>query len=199
MATNDKAQTEAIENGAEGESDVEVTESADTTEETTTKTQEKPKESPEARISRLRRQLEREEKKLGIAKDTPEPTESKPQNSGDFDYGQKAYLRSFDIKGSDELQLAKDWMRRTGDTLDSMVEDDIFLGKLKSLREAKATAEAIPKTSKRSPQPAQDDVQFWLSKPFNEVPQDMKRKVLNAKIKSERDDNKFSSNPIVSS
>lgn len=125
------------------------------------------------------------------------PSKKEETTSSELDYGQKAFLRSYDIKGADEVALVKTFMARTGDDLDSIVEDDIFQAKLANLREVKATKQAIPTGTKRSGQSPRTEVEYWLEKPFSEVPQDMRSSVLKAKISNEKNTNIFSSNAIV--
>lgn len=156
--------------------------------------QKKRAEKAEARLKEL--QPKEETPKV----ETPKQDLSK---SDELDYGQKAYLRSYDIKGAEELQLVKDWMKRTGDTLDSLVEDDIFQAKLGKLREAKAVAEAVPKSTRRSAQVAKDDVQYWTEKinsgqaSLQDIDNvDLRRKVLNARVEHERVGNRFSDSPV---
>lgn len=181
--------------------DTETEETADTQEKAPEA--EKPKETPEARVARLRRQLEREEKKLGLSDEKPAHSQEKETRSGDLDYGEKAFLRSYDIKGSDELALVKDWQKRTGDSLDTVVEDDIFQAKLSKLREARATVEAVPKGTRRTNAPATDDVSFWNAKidagtaSLHDITDvNTRRKVLNARIDKEKVGSRFSDNPI---
>ncbi len=150
---------------------------------------EKPKRTPEEELDYFEGRANRLRKKLG--KDTPEKSSEKfTEKPSDLDYGQKAFLRSYDIKGPDELQLAKDWTKRTGDSLDVMVEDDIFLAKLSGLREAKASANAIPKGTKRSSIPARDDLSVALAEyeQTGKMPENrtLREQVLDAKIEREK-------------
>lgn len=138
---------------------------------------ETPKESPEDKLARLERQAKQLRKKLGID-DKPQSKQDTKSNitseKTDFDYGEKAFLKSYDIKGSDELSLVKQWIDRTGDSLDTVVEDDIFQAKLTKLREAKAVKNAIPTASKRAPVQAKDQVEYHIEK-YNqtgELPKD---------------------------
>lgn len=178
------------------ETDVELEEGSDK--------QDQPKErrkfSPEEQLAIHKREAKKLEKQLGIA-DEPKPKSEERAKSSDLDYGQKAFLRSYDIKGSDELQLSRDWMNRTGDSLDSMVDDPIFQAKLGGLREARASAEAIPKSTKRATAPASDDVQTALARyrVNGEMPTDraLREKVLDAQLHHEKVGNAFSDSPIV--
>jgi len=174
------------------------------------KTEEKPQETPEAKIARLERQNSQLRKKLsGEKKDTSTKTKDdvskvEQKTTDEFDYGEKAFLRSYNIKGADELALVKTWTKRTGDSLDAIVEDEIFQSKLKNLRDARASDEALPKSNRRGTAPAQNDESYWMSKiesgqnTLNDIEDvDMRRKVLNKRIEKEARGGKFSSNPIV--
>lgn len=153
-------------------------ESNEDTEETTTTVAEKPKETPQQRKARLERQLKKVKKELG---ESDEPISKK---SG-FDYGEKAFLKASGINGQDEIELVKTWAERTGDDLDTIVEDDIFQSKLEKLRKNKVGKTGIPPSSKRGTQSTGDSVEYWLNKPFADVPKEMKTKVLNARLAKE--------------
>ena len=155
----------------------------------------------------------KDDKWVKIPKENKEPKEIKPPKSkedkpeaksDDLDYGEKAFLRSYDIKGADEIALVKNWVKRTGDELDVAVEDEIFLAKLKSLRDAKASNDAIPKGRNRSTQPAQNDEAYWMAKidsgqaTLKDIPDvDIRRKVLNKRIEKEKSGSKFAPQSII--
>jgi hypothetical protein len=146
---------------------------------------------------RLKTKLEKAQEKPEPKKEEPK-AEPKPENQTILDYGQKAFLKTYGISGADELTLAKSWMERTGDQLDSMVEDEMFTAKLTKLRDAKAAKEALPVNPKRGVQTSpKDSPEYWLDKPFTEVPEELKRKVLNLKLIKEKEGDKFSGNKIV--
>ena len=111
-----------------------------------------------------------------------EPLESKkvdtdpskdPSKPNELDYGHKAFLKSYGISGSDELALVKQFQER-GFGLDSIVEDDVFTAKLKSLREARESTDAVPKDKKRSAQTGSTNVDMAYAKykETGEWPQD---------------------------
>src|SRR3990167_5978034 len=74
--------------------------------------------------------------------EAPKEPESQPKESSELDYGQKAFLKASGLSGADEIQLAKDFAKRTGEPLDMVVEDDIFKARLEKLRTTKANTEA---------------------------------------------------------
>jgi hypothetical protein len=199
-----------LENNEEAlETDTEDTESkdgekSDDSKDESEKKSPKKEYSTEEKLARVERMRTKYLKELGKSEEKSEPKSDKGK-SGDLDYGQKAFLRSYDIKGADELALVKNWTNRTGDELDAIVEDEIFQAKLKGLREARATAEAVPKGTKRSGQAPQDE-SYWKAKiesgqaTLNDIEDvTMRRKVLNSRIGTAKEGNKFSTNPIVMS
>jgi len=149
--------------------------------------------------------------KLEKAKDRPEPSsstekvvETKKSSEVDFTSGDKALLRSFDIKGADEIALAKNWMQRYGDEIDVMAENEVFQSKLKSLRESKASIDATPKGTRRGTQTSSNDVQSWVDKinsgqakssDIEDV--QLRRQVLNKRIEDQRSGSRFSANGII--
>ena len=147
--------------------------------------QEKPKETPLARKARLERQLKQVRKQLGESDDEPVSKPSKANDSDKLDYGERAFLATYGIKGADEIALAKSWIKRTGDEIDALVDDDVFNARLEKLRANKLTKQAIPSSSKRTTQASADSVDYWLQKPFSEVPLDLRSKVVNARIAKE--------------
>lgn len=152
-------------------------------------------ETPEDRVARLRRQLSRAEKDAGVTKD------EKPQTkSGEFGLTEKAYLNSEGIKGPEEHKLAKEFMKNTGKSLDAVIESKYFQAELKELRENNKVADATPKgKNNRSGQSARDSVEYWIAKgelpPADQV--ELRRKVVNARIKSESSGNVFTNTPVV--
>lgn len=168
----------------------EVVENNEQVEENTgveTPKEKKPKRTPQEEYDYFKGRADRLAKKLGIeakpeVKDTSKPNE--------LDYGQKAFLKTYGIQGSDELALVKTFATRTGDDLDTIVSDDIFLGKLNALRQARESANAIPKSKSRSGQTAVTDVDLAVAK-FKEdgtLPADFetRNKVVDAITKEEK-------------
>jgi hypothetical protein len=113
---------------------------------------------------------------------TPETKTSK--KSDDLDYGQKAFLVANGVKGAAEIKLAKDFMANTGKSLEEIMENKYFQAELTDLRELEATTNATPKGG-RSPGVQTDSVEYWAAKPIEEVPKEMRIKVVNFKLKKE--------------
>lgn len=138
-----------------------------------------------------------------LEKDLTQASESKskksPSKSDDFDYGQKAFLIANGVKEADEVALVKDIMASTGKSLDDVMESKYFQAELKEMRDAKLTANALPSGTKRTGQSAQSTVEYWIAK--GELPpasdRELRQKVVNARIKSEKVTNVFTNNPVV--
>lgn len=114
------------------------------------------------------------------------PKEKSPSKKSDeLDYGQKAFLTANGIKGSKEFDFFKDEMKKSGEELESLLENEYFQSKLEKFRALNKTANATPKGDKRSGM-TMDSVEYWMTKPIEEVPQDMRVKVVNARLKKRR-------------
>lgn len=125
----------------------------------------------------------------------------KKSQSGELDYGQKAFLRAEGIKTKEEVDLVKAFMENTGKSLEEVVENKYFLNELKEQRELKATELATPSSSGRSASFPKDK-DFWLAKyssgtPIMEVPQEFRSEVLNAKIAQDERKDKFTDKPFI--
>ena len=128
----------------------------------------------------------------------PEPSKE-PSKLGELDKGDRALLVAYGIKGADEFALAKNFMNRTGDDIDTIVGDDIFQAKLKVLRDAKAVADATPKGNKRPASAAQDSFDVAYKKYVEEgiLPEntsdnrELREKIVEKRIASETTDKKF--------
>lgn len=169
--------------------DVIIEETADETTETQEETVETPAEerrevktfeTPEAKLARLERQTSQLRKKLGVS----EPEKSgKPSN--DLDYGQKAFLAANGVKGSKEMDFVKQEMKSSGMDLESLLENDYFQAKLEKQRALNKTENATP-TGKRSGGVPLDSIDYWMTKPLEEVPREMRGKVIDAMLSKEK-------------
>lgn len=131
-----------------------------------------------AKAEELDGRLRRAETKLAKkAEVKPEPT----KQSDGLDYGKKAFLVANGIKGEAETKLVEEVMASTGKTLEQVLESKYFQAELEERREIARTSEATP-SGKRSGNTASDSVEYWMSKPIEEVPQEMRIKVVNAKL-----------------
>lgn len=189
--TNNEPQDVDLENNEEATESVETTETAEEVEKPTT-------EQLEAEIAKWKRIAERNKKEKKELKE-------ELSEAGDFNRGDKAYMMGHDlrIKSPDEIEFTQNWMKRTGEDLEAVLEDDIFQAKIGKMREAKKAAEAIPKGTNRSQQQSADDVGYWQRKiesgsaTIADIPDiTVRRKVLNARIETERVGNRFSDQAV---
>lgn len=109
--------------------------------------------------------------------------------SDDFGYDVKAYLKSSGINAS-EFEFVRAEVKASGQDVDSLLENEYFQAKLEKHRELTKTADATIK-GKRSSAVATDSVDYWMAKPFEEVPTELRSKVLNAKLEKDTSKGKF--------
>jgi len=161
--------------------DVEDTsESVEETAEESVEKTEKPKRTPQEEYEYHLGRAKRIAKKLGLdAEDKPEARKDSSKPTDDLDYGEKAYLRSaLNLKGADELQLAREFKQKYRMTAEELESDQVFLGRLTKLRETREATDALPKGKNRSAQTAVTDVDYAYSKfkETGELPTDFKMK-----------------------
>jgi hypothetical protein len=153
-------------------------------------TGEKPKLSPEEKRAKLEGIYKRLGKKLGYDKPADKKDDPKPEpksQPSELGYAEKAYASAtYGIKGEKEFALLQEWMADTGKKLETVLENNRFQGELKDLREATDSANAVPRGTKRSSSSPKDSVDYWLDKPTQDIPQDMRIKVVNARIAREK-------------
>lgn len=142
----------------------------------------------QARARELEGRLKRAEKKLS-RNDNDSPRQS--SKTGEFDYGQKAFLVANGVKSSDEMNLVKEIMKDTGKSLDQVLESKYFTKELEELREVRKTSSAVPSNSKRSNNTSRDSVDYWIAK--GELPEDreLRSKVVKAKWQKSSSVNPF--------
>lgn len=109
--------------------------------------------------------------------------------SDDFGYDVKGYLKSSGIKAS-EFDFVKAEIKTFGGDIDALLGNEYFQNKLEKHRELTKTADATP-TGKRSGGVATDSVEYWAGKPIEDVPADMRIKVVNARLEKEKNKGVF--------
>lgn len=140
---------------------------------------------------RLKTKIEKISSKKEEKPDVPAKPESKP-NEFKLSSGDKALLNSYKgIKGADEIALCENWLTKYGGTPEDMIEDDVFNSKLEKLREAKLEERAIPRKTGRSSTSDTSAIDYYLEKPFSEVPKDKRIEVLNARLEREKQKQMF--------
>ena len=147
--------------------------------------EEKTQETLEAKRTRLQRQLDQTDKKLGREK-----PKSKAKQSDEFDYGEYAYLAQKGIESDDDIKFVQDCMADSGKSLRDTLNSGWFKSELSERQQLDSTASAVPK-GKAANTAATDDVAYWSAKPIEEVPREMRAKVVSARRAKEQDQGKF--------
>ena len=169
------------------------------TEETTEATETESEVDWKAEAEKFKASAIRYKNQVEKLKTTPKeaPTEIKNEGKG-FDYAEKAYLKASGIK-VDEFDFVREVAQSTGKSLDDILENKYFQADLKERREAKSVSDALPTGTKRSGNTARNTVDYWVAKgelpPADQV--DLRRQVVNERIKRENQKSRFSDNPIV--
>lgn len=134
----------------------------------------------------------------------PEAGKDNAGKSDELDYGQKAFLAASElkIKGTDEMELVKAELKKSGATLDELIENPYFLGKLDKLRSDKRADNASITGGKRTSNAAPDSIEYWIKKPLKadgtrDLPEDRKlrQQVVNALIDKEKNVDIFGPSP----
>lgn len=163
----------------------------------------KPKRTPQEELEYFEGRASRLRKKLGIEESKVKPKETTSTDKpNELDYGEKAYLRSaLNLKGADEVQLAKDWKNKYGTTVEEMESDEVFLSRLNGLRAARESTNAIPKGKGRSGQTGVTDTDIAVAKfkETGELPEDFKSRVAvkNILVEQERAKNMFTGPSVI--
>lgn len=120
-----------------------------------------------------------------------EKTPSK-QSEG-TDYGLKAFLVASGLKGEQEHKLAQEFARNTGKSIEEVVDSKYFLQELQDFREIKNTENASIKGRGKTSNSSANDVDYWLAKPFGELPDDfeLRKKVVRARREKTRSTGMF--------
>ena len=128
----------------------------------------------------------------------PDEKAKQPQDKKEFDYAEKAYLKSNGVDKED-FPFVFETMQKAGKTLDELLDSKYFQAELKEKREERESAEAVPTGTKRTSGSARDSVEYWIAKgglpPADQV--ELRRKVVKAKVDAEKSKSHFSDNPVV--
>lgn len=186
IMSNEETEVIVDQNNEEGTEVEETHEDVETTD--SEEKVERREETPQAKKARLDRQQDQLRKKHPELYETTSKKESKKSNG--LDYGEKAYLTSNGIKGAKEFEFVESELKKSGESLDELLDNDYFKARLEKFRGLEKTAQATI-SSKRSSSVATDSVDYWMEKPFEEVPQDMRAKVVQAKIDKEKNKGHF--------
>ncbi len=131
---------------------------------------------------RYKTKLEKFNEKPDEKPDKKEPPKS--ENKDGLDYGQKAFLIANGIKGSKETDFVQGELKKAGGELDGLLENEYFKDRLKEFREINKTSEATPKGTRSGK--STDSIEYWMTKPMEEVPKELRTEVVNAKLKKDK-------------
>lgn len=158
---------------------------------------EKQKRTPEEELAYHEGRAKRIRKDLGLnhEEDKSDKTPKKAaQKSDGLDYGHLAFYNtkaeSIRIESDEDISFLKKTIADTGKSQQDLLGAKWFQAELKERAALKATADATP-PGKRSGGAAVDSVEYWMAKPFEEVPKDMRQKVVNAKLEKDRNRGQF--------
>jgi len=156
----------------------------------------KAKLTPEQIRGIKQRNLTKLAKELGVEIAKPNSQPAEQSQNKEFDYVEKLFLKANGIS-KDEYEFVKEMRATTGKSIDELIDNRFFQSELKELRNEKAAKDAIPSSSRRAGNTARDSEDYWLNK--GELPEDpeLRRKVVNAKIKRESSKSMFSDNPVI--
>jgi hypothetical protein len=106
------------------------------------------------------------------------------KKSDELDYGAKAFLKSSGIENT-EFDFVKSELQKSGlKDLESLLDNPYFKAELENRRALDKSKNATIK-GKSNNGVATDSVEYWLTKPIDEVPREMRYKVVQAKLKKE--------------
>ncbi len=155
----------------------------------------KRKFSDEEQLAIHQREAKKLLKKLGHNEDTPSKSEEK---SSGVDYGQLAFHNtksdSVKIESDEDIEFLEQSIKETGKSQKEIIASKWFNSELKERQEARTSAEAVPKGTKRGGQ-GKDELQVALSryKSTGELPSDfeLRGRVVDKALLSEKSNAQF--------
>ena len=109
--------------------------------------------------------------------------EKKPEKSGELDYGLLAFHNSKSdstrIEHEEDIEFLKNEIEKSGKTQQELLSNKYFLEDIKGRQEERELKNATPSHSSRSGV-TKKDLSYWMNRPYAEVPQDMRYKILDA-------------------
>jgi hypothetical protein len=189
-----------MENQNEETQEVEETTEEETQEETQGEESEETSEEETIDWEAKARELEGRNKRLQTKLEKKKTT--KKTNDSELDYGKLAFFNDesdVKVKSKEDRSFLKEMMEETGKSQDELLETKWFLNDLKEKQESRTVKKAIPSNNKRRGNSEVNEVEYWLAK--GELPGndnvELRRKVLNEKIKRVKNKSKFASQGIV--
>lgn len=133
--------------------------------------------------------LKRELKDLRKSREESETPKKEPAKESEFKADnsliEKTFFKASGITDPDVMQLAKDIAKRTGETLDIVLEDEIFKSRAERIITSKANELAADTKNNRSNSTTgRNSVEYWLAKgehPPKELGKELAVKYVQAK------------------
>jgi len=127
--------------------------------------------------------------------------EEKPSDKSDkLGFSEMAYLKSSGIAES-EFTFVEDELDKFNGKLNDLIGNEYFKASLEKMRKEKNVEDATPTGSKRSHSSAKDTVEYWKAKgelpPMTPENRELRQKVVNSRIETEKNVNKYSDSPLI--
>jgi len=138
------------------------------------------------------------EEKVEEPEEPVTPVKKQDKQSSEFDYGQKTFINQIlkvDITDDKQMEVVNDYLTN-GKSLDDLSANKHFKNDLKDIKDSQKVTNAVPAGNKRSVGTEKSAESYWLNKyesgtPLNEVPSEIRNKVLNAKLAREEQKSMF--------
>lgn len=131
-------------------------------------------------------------------KDFKKGKEETPTQSNEPDYAKIAYLQTSQVTHPDDQNYVMAEANRLKMPLTDILQMEHVKAKLASENDARVSQDGMPKGSGRTGKGGKGDVEYYLAHE-NEIPPtlELHNKVIDARMKQQSDDNKFSSVPFI--
>ena len=155
-------------------------------------------EKLEANNKQLFERAKKAETELKELKD--KPVEKPVDKLEKLDLGQKAFLRTHNIK-EDDFEFVENQIKSSGMPVDELVTNPYFLSKLQEKRNYETVLDATPEGSKRSTSVSRNQSEYWVKKgempPNTPENKKLRKEVVDSRIKTEKSASKFADIGVV--
>lgn len=163
----------------------------------------------DSKIEELQAEVEKKDKRIAdlssktrdLKKEAKKSDTPKAENQSDeLDYGQKAYLNTKEIVES-EHDFVNEQLKKSGLSLNELLDNGYFKAKLQEVRDAKVVSEATPSQTRGATEPSSSKAQHWVDK--GELPPDtpenrkLRIDVVNKRMEVEKNASQFTSQSVV--
>lgn len=134
---------------------------------------------------------EKAEKELKKLKSEQPETPKNDGQSSDPDYAKLAYLEGKKVEHPDDQKIVMDEAERLKLPLTDILAMDHIQAKLKKAKDNRETQDGLPKGKGKAGGTGQRDVDYYLAKGTTPDDPELAEKVINARMKTEAQGNKF--------